>query len=226
MDRRRQTPDYFKGSCETMAKSIWPEDEPTEELLEAVKDGNSDAVNELLNRHRNPVKRLVEMRLDKRVQQRLDVSDVVQDVMMEASTRLSSYLEDPKMAFHLWLRHIAWDHMIDAYRRHRGSAKRSLDREQPILGPVADDRSTMELVVQASDPELTPAAAAAQNEIARKVEATINELDENDREIILMRHYEHLSNQEVADVLGLQPPAASMRYLRAVRRLRELLEDE
>ncbi len=51
-------------------------------------------------------------------------------------------------------------------------------------------------------------------------------LSEQDREIILMRHYEHLSNFEIAEVLGLNPPAASMRYLRALRRLRELLEQE
>lgn len=208
-----------------MDKSIWPKTDPTGELLIAAKAGDTQAVNDLLERHRGPVRKLVQMRLDRRVQQRVDVSDVVQDVMVEASIRLADYMADPSMAFHLWLRQIAWDHMIDTYRRHRGSAKRSLDREQSIVGPVADDRSTMELIFQIRDPELTPAAAAAQAEISRRVEATIEELDPNDREIVLMRHFEHLTNQEVAEVLGLQPPAASMRYLRAIRRLRELLED-
>ena len=207
-----------------MENSIWPEREPTAELLVAARDGDNDAVNALLARHRDPVRRLVQARLDRRVQQRSDVSDVVQEVMTEASTRLGSYLADPSMAFHLWLRQIAWDHMIDTYRRHRGSAKRSLDREQSLVGPVADDRSTLELIVQMKDPELTPAAAAENHELSRLVDATIEELDENDREIILMRHNEHLSNQEVAEVLGLTPRAASMRYLRAVRRLRDLLE--
>ncbi|MEZ6090608.1 MAG: sigma-70 family RNA polymerase sigma factor [Pirellulaceae bacterium] len=207
-----------------MSKSLWPSSDPTGELLIAAKAGSTQAVNDLLDRHREPVRKLVKMRLDRRVQQRVDVSDVVQDVMVEANARLADYMANPSMSFHLWLRQIAWDHMIDAYRRHRGSAKRSLDREQSIMGPVADDQSTMEMIIQLRDPELTPAAAAAQSEIAKRVEATINELDPNDREIIMMRHFEHLSNQEVADVLGLKPPAASMRYLRAVRRLRELLE--
>ncbi len=144
----------------------------TEALLLAVRSGDRDAINPLLERHRGPIHRLVEMRLDRKVQRRVDVSDVVQEVLMEANGRLDRYLDESAMPFHLWLRQIAWDRIIDTYRRHRVSAKRNMDRE-----------------------------------------------------IILMRHYEHLTNQEIADVLGLKPPATSMRYLRAIRRLRELMEE-
>ncbi len=209
-----------------MAKSIWPNDDQTQTLLDAARLGSEDAVNRLLEKHRAPVRRLVQMRLDRKVQRRVDVSDVVQDVMIEASGRLQKYLDDPVMAFHLWLRQIAWDRIIDTYRRHRGSAKRSMDREQPMSVPASPDHSTMELAVQLCDPGLTPAAAATQREIAGKVEAVIEMLGDQDREIILMRHYEHLSNLEIAEVLKLNPPAASMRYLRALRRLRELLEQQ
>ena len=118
----------------------------------------------------------------------------------------------------------ACDRIIDTYRRHRVSAKRNMDREQPMSAPAGADHSTMELAVQLCDPGLTPAAAATQREIAAKVEEVIELLGDQDREIILMRHYEHLSNLEIAEVLNLNPPAASMRYLRALRRLRELLE--
>lgn len=209
-----------------MGKSIWPVDDQTETLLEAARGGSTDAVNRLLEKHRGPVKRLIEMRLDRKVQRRVDVSDVVQDVMIEASGRLSRYLDDPGMAFHLWLRQIAWDRIIDTYRRHRVSAKRNMDREQPMSVPAGSDQSTMELAVQLSDPSLTPAAAATQREITARVEAVIQQLADQDREIILMRHYEHLTNLEIAEVLNLNPPAASMRYLRALRRLRELLAEQ
>ena len=208
-----------------MAKSIWPSDEKTETLLSDARAGDADAVNKLLERHRGPIRRLVEMRLDRKVQRRVDVSDVVQDVMIEANGRLEKYLDDPAMAFHLWLRQIAWDRIIDTYRRHRVSAKRNMDREQPMTASGPADQSTMELAIQLCDPAMTPAAAATQREIAEKVESVIELLGDQDREIILMRHYEHLTNLEIAEVLGLNPPAASMRYLRAVRRLRELLED-
>jgi RNA polymerase sigma-70 factor, ECF subfamily len=206
-------------------KSIWPNSDQTDELLIAAKKGDTQAVNRLLERHRGPVRRLVELRLDRKVQRRVDVSDVVQDVMVEASGRLQKYLQDPAMAFHLWLRQIAWDRIIDTYRRHRVSAKRSMDREQPMSVPFNNEQSTMDLAVQLRDPAMTPAAAATQRELAKNVEAAIESLNEQDREIILMRHYEHLSNLEIAEVLGLNAPAASMRYLRAVRRLRQLLEE-
>jgi RNA polymerase sigma-70 factor (ECF subfamily) len=209
-----------------MTKSIWPNDDQTSELLLAAREGDADAVGRLLEKHRAPIRRLVELRLDRKVQRRVDVSDVVQDVMIEANGRLAKYLEDPAMAFHLWLRQIAWDRIIDTYRRHRVSAKRNMDREQPMAVAGGTDQSTLELAIQLCDPGLTPAAAATQREIAAQVEEAIERLGEQDREIILMRHYEHLSNQEIAEVLKVNPPAASMRYLRAVRKLRDLMDQE
>lgn len=210
-----------------MTKSIWPRGDKTDVLLTAARQGDPDAINKLLDRHRGGIRRLVEMRLDRKVQRRVDVSDVVQEVLVEASGRLDKYLDDPVMAFHLWLRQIAWDHIIDTYRRHRVSAKRNMDREQSMhVGGEQVDESSVDLAIQLCDPAMTPAAVATQREIASKVEAAIEKLDDSDREVILMRHYEHLSNLEIAEVLGLNPPAASMRYLRAVRRLRTVLEED
>ena len=202
---------------------MWPESEKTEELLGDAREGNSEAVNKLIDRHRDAILRLVRMRLDRRIQPRVGVSDVVQDVFIEANRRLQKYLQDPIMPFHLWLRQIAKDRIIDAHRRHRVSKKRSVDREQPAHLPGDMDHSSMALANQLVDGEVTPMAAATQRELAARVEQTIGELPEQDRDILLMRHYEFLSNQEVAEALGLSQPAASMRYLRAIRRMRELL---
>ena len=148
------------------------------------------------------------MRLDKKIQNRIDVSDVVQDVLIEANRRLSKYLDAPMMPFHLWLRQIAKDRIIDAHRRHRVSAKRSVDREQSMAVPRGYDQSSMQLASLLGDPKLTPAAAVMQAEMARKVEEAIATLDEKDCEIIVMRHYEHLTNQEIGRVLDLTEPAA------------------
>ena len=112
---------------------MWPEKLKTEELLAQAKDGDDAAVNQLMDRHRNSLRQLVRMRLDQKIQRRIDVSDVVQDVLVEANRRLTRYLADPIMPFHLWLRQIAKDRIIDAHRRHRVSARRSVDREQAIV---------------------------------------------------------------------------------------------
>jgi RNA polymerase sigma-70 factor (ECF subfamily) len=203
---------------------MWPQHEQTAELLANAQGGDANAVNRLLERHRDAVHRMVQLRLDAKVQRRVDVSDVVQDVMVEANRRLQDYIADPRqMPFHLWLRHIARDRIIDAHRRHRGSAKRSVDREQPLVAAAGDQQSTYDLVAQIHDRERGPASAVGAQEMARLVEAAIAELPDQDCEIVIMRHYEHLSNQEIAQALGLTEPAASMRYLRAIRKLREVL---
>ena len=205
---------------------MWPEQPQTEQLIVKAKDGDVSAVNQLMDRHRNSLRQLVRMRLDHKIQKRIDVSDVVQDVLIEANRRLQRYLEDPAMPFHLWLRQIAKDRIIDAHRRHRVSAKRSVDREHQLVAPRGYDQSSIQLASILGDPKLTPAAAALQKEMARKVEQSISKLDKKDCEVILMRHYEHLSNQDIGQILGLTEPAASMRYLRAIRRLKAILQDD
>lgn len=209
-----------------MNQSIWPDGEQTSELLGGAKLGDADAVDDLLDRHRESLRRMIHLRLDQQIKRRIDVSDVVQEVLVEASRRLQDYLANPGMPFHLWIRQIAKDRIIDAHRRHRVSAKRSVDREQPLAPTAPIDQSTIDLAGQLCDPQLTPAAAATQRELAVHVQAAIQKLDENDRDIILMRHYEQLSNQEIAAALTLTEPAASMRYLRALKRLRKILDGD
>ena len=204
---------------------MWPEKIQTEQLLNQAKGGDASAVNQLMDRHRNSLRQLIRMRLDQKIQKRIDVSDIVQDVLVEANRRLTVYMDNPVMPFHLWLRQIARDRIIDAHRRHRVSARRSVDREQALVAPRGYDNSSMQLAGLLGDNQLTPAAEALQKEMARKVEEAITKLEEKDCEIIVMRHYEQLSNQEIAAILNLTEPAASMRYLRAIRRLKAILND-
>lgn len=205
---------------------MWPEAEKTQDLLREIKAGDADAINRLLERHREALRRMVDMRLDPKIRQRVDASDVVQEAMIEANRRMATFLENPGMPFHLWIRQIATDRLIDQHRRHRVSQKRSVDLEQAPVVASNLDHSTIQFGPQLQDRELTPAAAAIRAEMQRRFEQAIEEMDEHDQEIIVMRHFEKLSNQEVAKVLCLTEPAASMRYLRAVRRLQKQLSPD
>jgi len=205
---------------------MWPNSPDTQQLLDRARDGEAAAVDRLIEVHREPLRRMIGLRLDPALAGRVDASDIVQDVMLEVSQRLADYLRNPAMPFHLWVRHIARDHMIDAHRRHRLAQRRSLDREQPIVPAGLADQSSLELAGQFLDREMTPATAAVRHELQRRMEQAVAGLDEDDREVILMRHYEQLSNQEVATALGLTEAAASMRHLRAVRKLRAALVGE
>jgi RNA polymerase sigma-70 factor (ECF subfamily) len=201
---------------------MWPEPDQTLELLNNVRGGNDEAVNRLLERHRESLRRMVQVRLDRAVAGRVDASDIVQDVLWEASRRLPDYIREAKMPVHRWLRELAKDHLIDAHRRHRKAQRRSVDRERPLVAAFPD-RSSLDLAAQLRDAELTPAAATIRKELEARFFSALDELDEQDAEVVLMRHHEQLSNSETAQALGLTPAAAGMRYLRALRRLRAIL---
>jgi RNA polymerase sigma-70 factor (ECF subfamily) len=202
---------------------MWPDESQTRTWLEQIGQGKPEATDALLAAHREPLRRMIQLRLDPALAARMDASDVVQSVLLEVHCRLGDYLREPAMPFHLWLRHIAQDHIIDAYRRHRQAQRRSLDREQPLVPAFLADHSSIELAAQLIDQEHTPATAAIQQELLAKLQTALTQLEDADREIILMRHGEQLSNKEVASLLDLTEAAASMRYLRAIRRLREVL---
>ncbi len=200
-----------------------PDGQPTLQLLDRVRRGDDDAINGLLARHRDAIRQMVDRRMDRVIQRRVDASDIVQDVLLEANRRLGDYLANPIMPFQLWLRHMARDRLIDAHRRHRVAATRSIDREVPLAGG-GDDGSLADGTAGLADRELTPAAAATWHELERRFAAAVERLEEDDRQIVLLRHFEHLSTADAAEVLGLSKPAAGMRYLRAMRRLRVLLD--
>lgn len=199
---------------------MWPSAESTQKLLDAARAGDAEAGTRLLAEHREALRRAIAVRLDPALARRVDASDIVQDVMLEASRRMPTYVQEQKMPFQLWLRHLARDHIIDAHRRHRKAQRRSLDREQPLQVASSADRSSLDLAAAFIDPEKTPAAAAMRQELEMRFLQALTQLDEDDREIIVYRHVEQLSNQDVALMLGLTEAAASMRYLRALRRLR------
>lgn len=202
---------------------MWPDNTETRELLQNAEGGNVEAVNRLLERHRGSLRKVVHLRMDRALANRVDASDVVQDVLFEASRRLANYLHDPKLPFHLWLRQLAKDRVIDMHRRHRVAQRRSVDREQPLSVPAYADRSSLDLAAQLKDPQLTPAAANIQRELQRRFLEALEELNEQDRYILIMRCCEHLTNSDAAQVLGLSQAATGMRYLRALKRLREIL---
>jgi RNA polymerase sigma-70 factor (ECF subfamily) len=202
---------------------MWPDANQTEVLLKRVATEGAPAAEQLWEQYRAPLRRMIDLRLDHALGRRVDASDVVQEVLLKANQRLGDYLRNPVLPFHLWLRQIARDHVIDEHRRHRVAARRSLDREQALAGPAFHDRSSIELVAQLRDPNLTPAATALRHELERRFRDALVQLDESDREIVLLRHFEQLSNGEAARVLGVSEAAAGMRHLRALRRLRTIL---
>jgi len=198
---------------------MWPDQDETRELLSRAQGGSVDAVDHLLERHRQSLHRMVQARLHRGLSRRVDASDVVQEALMAASRRLSNYLQDPCMPFHVWLRQLTRDRLNDIYRRELAD-KRDVGREQAA---APNEQSSLDPAAQVRDLGLTPAATLLRNELAERFQWAVDQLADDAREIILMRHGEQLTNSQAAELLGLSEPAAAMRYLRALRQLKTLL---
>jgi RNA polymerase sigma-70 factor (ECF subfamily) len=200
---------------------MWPDQDETLNLLQGAERGDRDAVDRLMDRHRDSLHRMVRCRLNPGVAGRIDASDIVQEALLTASRRLADYLHYPRMPFHAWLRQLARDRLADAYR-HELADKRDVAREQAM--PI-QDASSLDPVAQLRDSELTPAAMLLRKEFANRFHEALQQLQEESREIVLMRHAEQLSNSQAAELLGISEPAAGMRYLRALRQLKSILGD-
>jgi RNA polymerase sigma-70 factor (ECF subfamily) len=193
-----------------------PNDNPdTVALLERVRGGDAQALEELLARHRPLLRRFVEMRFDPKLHARLDASDVVQEAQLEIARRIQEFLQKQPMPFGLWLQKTAYENLIRLRRTHVVAGRRSVDREVRL-----PENSSIMLVRQLLGQENWPGRGLVEDEIKQRVLKALSKLDDIDREILQLRAFEQLDNQEVAQFLGLDPGTASKRYGRALLRLR------
>ena len=192
-------------------------------LIERARAGDPDALNEIFARHRARLRRMVEMRLDQRLQSRLDASDVIQEAYLDVMTRLDTYLHDPKLPLFLWLRLVVGERLMKLHRYHLGTQRRDAGLEVSLYRGALPAASSAALAAQLLGRHTSPSQAAQRAERKIRLQESLNSLDPLDREILALRHFEHLSNGEAAAVLGLDKSAASKRYARALIRLKDFL---
>jgi RNA polymerase sigma-70 factor, ECF subfamily len=196
-----------------------PEPKPAEisRLLERIRSGDQEAVNRLFGHYRRHLVGMVNGRLDERIRSRLDASDVVQDALQEASRRLEGYLATEAVPFGLWLRQIAIDHLHKAWRRHFGTARRTVSKEMPL-----PDRSSLQLARQLVSGRSTPSQHLSRIELVERVRQAMARLPEIDQAVLEMRHFEDQPYEQIGIVLGLSADAARKQYVRALQRLGKL----
>ena len=192
-------------------------------LIEQAVRGDQRALRELLGRHRERLRRMVALRLDRRLQGRVDPSDIIQEACLDAARRLPEYQKGPTMPFFLWLRLLAGQRLMDEHRKHLGAAARDAGREISLYRGALPETSSAALAAHLLGRLTTPSQAAIRAERQIRLQEALNSLDPIDREVLVLRHFEELSNGEAAAVLGLDKSAASKRYARALIRLKEIL---
>jgi RNA polymerase sigma-70 factor, ECF subfamily len=193
-------------------------------LIEHAAAGDTAALAELFGRYRKRLRAMVRLRMDRRLQGRVDPSDVLQEAYLDVAQQLSSYLAKPEMSFYLWLRLTTGQRLMRLHRQHLGAAVREAGREVSLHRGALPQASSVSLAAQLLGKMTSASKAVERVEIQLQLQAALNGMDEMDREIIALRHFEELSNAEAAQVLGLEPSAASKRYIRALKRLQEILK--
>jgi RNA polymerase sigma-70 factor (ECF subfamily) len=201
-------------------QDLKPDSSETCGLLERVGRGDRVALDQLLTHYRPDLRAFVEVRLDPKLAARMDPSDVVQEAQLEVVRRMDDFLRRRPMPFHLWVRKTAYERLLDLRRHHR-RARRSVEREAAL-----PDRSSLLLARPLLAGGPSPSQQLEVRELAERVARAVDRLSESDREILLMRHGESLSFEEIACLLGIEPAAARKRFGRALLRLQRALSDQ
>ena len=187
----------------------------TQDLLNRIGRDDGSALGQLLEYQRNYLRRLVDLRMQDDLRGRVDPSDVVQETLLVVSRKVDDFVERRPTSFRLWIRRKALERLVEMSRKHH-AGKRSVRREVTLSNASS-------MAVARHFLGNSPSHALQQQEMANCARQAIQTLSEIDREVLLLRHVEELTNTEVAELLEISPDTASRRYGRAIRRLSEKL---
>jgi RNA polymerase sigma-70 factor (ECF subfamily) len=201
-----------------------PDARSDEELLAAASNGDEDALAVLVERSRERLERMVRLRMDRRLQGRVDPADVVQEAYLAVRGKFSAYSAAPQMPFFLWLRLEVGQKLVDVHRFHLGAKIHDAGQEVSLHQGALPQVTSLALAEHLLGRLTSANRAAMRAEQKLRVQEALNSMDPNDREVLVLRHFEELSNAETAQVLGIKPTAAINRYVRALRRLKDVFQ--
>src|SRR5215472_3806813 len=200
-------------------------DPPTNEaLLDAARNGDEDALAVLVERHRDRLERMVRLRMDRRLQGRVEPADVVQEAYLAVRGKFPQYSAEPHLPFFLWLRLEVGQKLVDLHRFHLGTQVRDAGQEVSLHRGALPQVTSFFLAEHLLGKFTSASHAAMRVELKLRVQEALNSMDPHDREVLVLRHFEELSNAEAAQVLGIKPSAAVNRYVRALKRLKDVFQ--
>ena len=176
------------------------------------------ALANLLQDNRARLGRTLRLHLGPALARRVSEDDALHETFLAAQDRLAHAAgwDNP----YLWLRTVAIQTACDLRRRHLGAQARDVRREQADAASAASA-----LIDRLPHSATSPSGTLRKREALSQLERALATLSEADREVLVLRHSEDLTNQEVAAALSLSEKAANMRYLRALTRLRAACTD-
>jgi RNA polymerase sigma-70 factor (ECF subfamily) len=201
------------------------ESSATNGLLARVRGGDGQALAELFDRYRERLRRMVRLRLDRRLQGRVDSGTVLDHAYRDVVRAAPDYLAQPSMRVFLWLRQITGQRLAAVHRQLLGTQVHEAGQEISLYRGALPPATSASLAAQLLKGLAPAAPGSVRAETQIRLQEALNTLDPMDREILVLRHFEELSNSETAEVLGIPKAAASNRYLHALKRLKEILNN-
>ena len=194
------------------------------DLRERLKTNPEQTLAEEFDRHRDRLWKLVRFRLDVRLVKRIDADDVLQDAWIAAAKRIDHFVSHESYSMFVWLRLIVGQTMVELQRHHLGTEKRDAGKEMSIHRRAFPMTDSVSIAAHLLGSFTSPSQIAVRDKTTRKLEQAIDEMDAIDRDVLTLRHFEELTNSEVAEVLQIEQKAASIRYVRALKRLKQILK--
>jgi len=202
-----------------------PSDQQIATEVKALETRGVEAATEFFERDRERLRLFVIHRTDERLLGRVDWDDVLQETFLVVQKRHPEFVANPNVPFYVWMRSLAGQVLIDLYRRH-GAQKRAVAREVSLHQRLPFRSTATSLGSLLADSGVSPSGAAIRSEQLEQLTASMEQMSEMDREVLVLRHMEHMTNGEVAAALGIDKSAATKRYIRALKRIRECIESQ
>ena len=201
---------------------------PLDSLITEARSGESEALDKLLSRYRHFISLLVRARFrGGRMAARVDNSDIVQDVLLRVAGHIGTFEGSNQLAWEAWLRRIAEREVLRQVDHHLGAARRDAGREQRAgMGGAGDEGPSQVLAAWLVASITSPSLAAVRKERGVLLADALARLPEDYRELLILRHIEERSFDEIAVRMERSSGAVRTMWVRALRKLREAVDAE
>ena len=215
-------------AAQTPSSASQPRCRP-EEVIAEIRRGSSDRLGELLDTYRNYLHLLAKTQIDDKLRARISPSDLVQEAMLGACRDFAQFQGDNERQLLAWLRQILINRLHVFVQQHVLAGKRDVRREISLeqIG-VALTRSTINLKAGAflADLAPSPSGLAIQRESAVVLADHLATMSPEHRQVIELRNLQGLPFDQVASRMNRKTGAVRMLWMRAIRKLRELMATE
>lgn len=201
------------------------ESEKETQFIAQLQAGDTAALAELFSVYQPRLERIIRFRMDHRLAGRISETDVIQEAYLNASKRIEHFLKQADFPFFVWLRLIVNQTLVDLQRQHLQAEMRDVRKEISLQQSNASHQTSFALAAQLVGKMTSASGVLSRSERMATLQQALNQMKEIDREVIALRHFEELSNAEAANVLGIDEQASSKRYVRAMKRMKDVLND-